>query len=331
MPAPLAILTIILTIGLVAAPLAADAQPGGQRPGAGHSVGLLAPSATSPHLWDAFRAGLRERGYIEGRNLTVHFRSAEGQPDRLPALAAELVALRVDVIVTAGQPAIRASVQATRAIPIVMAVSGDAVATGLVASLARPGGNLSGLSILAPELSGKRLQILKEIVPGLSRVALLWNPANQDSQINAKATQSAANELGLTVQSVEVRESRDLEPAFVRISDARADGLFVLADPFTIGHRTEIADLTKRHRLPSIYFWKEFVEAGGLVSYGPSFVEMFRHAAIYVDRILRGAKPRDLPVEQPTKFELVVNLKTAKVLSVTIPPLLLAQADKIIR
>ncbi len=321
---------LFLPLGVLLISLAAGAQPGGRQSKDGHTVGLLAPSAASPHLWDAFRAALRERGYTEGRNLTIHFRSAEGQQDRLPPLAAELVSLKVDVIVTAGQPAIRASMQATRTIPIIMAVSGDAVATGLVASLARPGGNLTGLSILAPELSGKRLQILKEIVPTLSRVAMLWNPANQDSQINARATQSAANQLGLTVLSVEARESLQLEPAFARMSDAQAGGLFVLADPFTIGQRKEIADLAARHRLPGVYFWKEFVEAGGLVSYGPSFVEMFRHTAIFVDRILKGAKPAELPVEQPTNFELAINLKAAKALGLTIPQSLLARADHVI-
>jgi putative ABC transport system substrate-binding protein len=322
---------LIFALGVLLMPLAAEPQPGGQQPKGGHTIGLLAPSGTSPHLWDAFRDGLGERGYTEGRNLTIHFRSAEGQPERLPSLAAELVSLKVDVIVTAGQPAIRAAMQATRTIPIVMAVSGDAVATGLVANLARPGGNLTGMSILAPDLSGKRLQILKEIVPPLSRVAMLWNPANQDSQINARATQSAAKELGLTIQSVEARESSQLEAAFTAMTDARAGGLFVLADPFTIGQRKRIVDLAARHKLPDVYFWKEFVEAGGLVSYGPSFVEMFRRAAVYVDRILKGANPAGLPVEQPIKFELAINLKTAKALGLTIPQSILVRADHIMQ
>ena len=321
---------LILALGILLMPHVAGAQPGGRQSKDTHTLGLLTPDGRSPHLWDAFRAALRERGYTEGRNLTIHFRSAEGQQDRLARLATELVSLKVDVIVTAGQPAIRALLQATQTIPVIMAVSGDPVATGLVPSLARPGGNLTGLSILSPELSGKRLQILKEIIPTLSRVAMLWNPANQDSQINARATESAANQLGLVVQSLETRESLQLEPAFVRMSDAQAGGLFVLADPFTISHRNQIASLAVRHRLPAVYFWKEFVEAGGLVSYGPSLVEMFRRTAIYVDRVLKGAKPADLPLEQPTTFELAINLKTAKALGLTIPQSLLARADHII-
>jgi putative ABC transport system substrate-binding protein len=295
-------------------------------------VGYLTASPQAPNapLFEAFRQGLRDLGYVEGQNLAIEFRSAEGDHARLPALAAELVRERVEVIVTAGQPGIRAALGATREIPIVMAISGDALQTGLVPSLARPGGNLTGLSVLAPELSGKRLQLLKETLPRLSRVAVLWNPANQDSFVNWQATQGAAQVLGLALQSLEVRAPGESAPAFAAMSRERAGAVVVLADPLTVGNRVQIVEMAARHRLPGIYFWKEFVEAGGLMSYGPSFTEMFRRAAIYVDKILKGARPADLPVEQPMRFELVLNLKTARALGITFPPTIMIRADRMI-
>jgi putative ABC transport system substrate-binding protein len=274
---------------------------------------------------------LRDLGYVEGQSIVIEYRYAEGRPDRLPVLSAELVRLKGDVLVTAGRPAIRAAKEATTSIPIVMAISGDAVATGLVASLARPGANLTGLSILAPELTGKRLQLLKETVPKVSRVAVLWNPTNPDSQLNWKAAQAAGQALRVTLQSLEARDANDFEAAFATMKREHADGLFVLGDPLTVGNQVRIADLALKYRLPGICFWRQFVDAGGLMSYGPSFGDMFRRAAVYVDKILKGAKPADLPGEQPTRFELVINLKTAKALALTAPQSVLVRADQVIQ
>ncbi len=295
--------------------------------------GFLAynPQAPSPHLIQIFRGRLRDLGYVEGPNLVIEYRSAGGDEARLPAVAAELVRSGVDVIVTAGQPGIRAALGATRTIPIVMAISGDALRTGLVPSLARPGGNLTGLSVLAPELSGKGLQILKETLPRLSRAGVLWNPENADSRANWEGTQAAARPLGLALQSLEVRAPGEFAAAFAAMSRERAGAMVVLADPLTVGHRVQIVELAARHRLPGIYFWKEFVEAGGLMSYGASFPEMWRRAAEYVDKILKGAKPADLSVEQPTRFELVINLKAAKALGLTFPQSILIRADQVIQ
>jgi putative ABC transport system substrate-binding protein len=328
-----ALRTVGLLIALVVWLLAASVSSQAQQPKRVPKIGFLVPSplSTDAIFVESFRDGLRELGYREGQSIDIELRTAEGKPERLPALTAELARLKVDIIVTSGQPAIRAAMEATSTIPIVMAISGDAVGTGLVASLARPGGNLTGLSILAPELTGKRLQLLKETVPRISRVAVLWNPTNPDSQLNWKAAQTAGQVLGLALQSLEVRDPSGFEAAFATMKREHADGLYVLGDPLTVGNRVRIVELAVKQRMPGIYFWRQFVDAGGLMSYGPSFGDMFRRAATYVDKILKGAKPADLPVEQPTRFELVINLKTAKALRLTIPQSILVRADQVIQ
>jgi putative ABC transport system substrate-binding protein len=281
---------------------------------------------------DAFRQQLRQLGYVEGQNLVIEYRWAADRDDQLPRLAADLVQLKVDVIVVEGHtPAIQAAKQATSTIPIVMAVSGDPVNTGLVESLARPGGNVTGLSLLTPDLAPKRLELLKEAVPTLARVAVLWNAANPVKVLDWHETQAAASALGLQLQSLAVRGPTDFDGAFAATTRDRADALVVLPDGLINSHRKQIVDFAMTSRLPGMYPYREFVAAGGLMSYAPSYVDLFRRAAVYVDRILQGAKPADLPVEQPIKFELVLNLKTAQALGITIPPMLLFQADEVIR
>jgi putative tryptophan/tyrosine transport system substrate-binding protein len=292
------------------------------------------PDAVDSHgqSWAAFKQGLREHGWIEGQNLVIEWRYGEGTLDQLPALAAELVRLGVDVLVTGGgEPAIRALKHATSTIPIVMAVSADPVATGLVASLARPGGNVTGLSIQAAEVGGKRLALLKEAMPQASRVAILWNAAYPGKALEWQDTQVAARALGVTLQSVEVRGPDDFDVAFAAIARARPDALLTFSDPLTLAHRTQIVEFAAQNRLPLMSEIKAFAEAGGLMTYGASLPDLFRRAADYVDRILKGAKPADLPIEQPMKFELVINLRTAQALGLTIPPTLLFQADEVIR
>jgi putative ABC transport system substrate-binding protein len=315
----------ICILGLLAALPAADAQQPAKMP----RVGLLRPGAPPDPYVDAFRQGLRDLGYVEGQTIAIEYRWAEGRPARLPLLAAELVQLKVDVIVTQGEVAARAVKEATSTIPIVMATSGDPVEAALVASLARPGGNVTGLSTMVPEMSGKRLQLLKEAVPKVSRVAILYNPTNLTMVLGVKEAQVAARTLGLTVQPVEVRAPDDLGPAFDAMTRERAEALFLIADPFTITHQRRILDLAAKPRLPTICSWLE--SAGCLVSYGSNFRDLFRRAATYVDKILKGAKPADLPVEQPTKFELVINLKTARALGLTIPRSVLDLADRVIQ
>jgi putative ABC transport system substrate-binding protein len=307
--------------GAIAAPLAAEAQQGGQVA----RIGVLAVSAAafSPRI-EAFRKGLREHGYVEGKNIVFEYRDAEGKLDRLPDLAAELVALNVAVIVTASPPAVRAAKKATSTIPIVFAAVGDPVAMGLVKSLARPGQNITGLSVLAPELDGKRLELLKEAVPKTSRVAVLFGESPR------KELEIAAQGLGIQLISFQVRELVDIEPAFETARKENVHALLTSPSPLLNTVRERVVELAARNRLPAMYGGPEFVEAGGLMSYAPSYVDLFRRAAIYVDKILRGAKPADLPVEQATKFELVINLKTAKALGLTIPSSLLARADQII-
>jgi putative tryptophan/tyrosine transport system substrate-binding protein len=280
---------------------------------------------------DAFRQGLRDLGYAEGHNILIEYRWAEGRYDRFPEFAAELVRLKVDVLLTAGTPGALAVKQATQTIPIVMAVSGDAVGTGLVQSLARPGGNITGLTRMTRDLDGKRLELLKEIVPSLSRVAILLNPANPISARGWTETQPPAKALRLKLEPVEVKAAEELEAAFAAITRQRPGGLFIIADQFLLAHRTQIIDFAARRNLPAIYPYSEFVEAGGLISYAANDPAMFRRAATYVDKILKGTKPADLPVEQPTKFEFIINLKAANQIGLTIPQSVLYRADKVIR
>jgi putative ABC transport system substrate-binding protein len=307
---------------------------GQQRPAKIPRVGYLQPvvpeNGTSPLLED-FRQGLRELGYVEGRNLQLEIRWGEGQLDRLPALAEELVRLKVDVIMAVTSPSVVAAKQATGTIPIVMPFSSDPVGDGLVTSLARPGGNITGLSMMAPELGAKRLQLLKETFPKIFRpVAVVWNPDYVGMMARFRETQGVAPAVGIGVRSVEVRDARELERALETMDRERPDALLLLADPLTIGQRVRIVEYAAKERIPAIYEISQFVDAGGLMSYGPNIDELVRRAAIYVDKILKGAKPADLPIEQPTKFEFVINLKCAKALGVTIPQSVLMQADRVI-
>jgi ABC-type uncharacterized transport system substrate-binding protein len=309
-------------------PLGATAQQAGRV----YRIGLLTQSSasSSAHIVEAFRQQLRDLGYVEGQNIIIEYRYADGKAERLPDLAADLVELKVDVIVAGGTPAPLAAKHATQTIPIVMAAAGDPVGTGLVTNLARPEGNITGLSNLSEELTSKRLQLVKDVVPHVSRVAVLWNVRNPVSMVLFRQAEAAAPTLGLQVQSIEVRGPDDFDQALAAAVSGRASTLFVVDDPLVFGQRKLIADFALRNRLPASAFWKEFVEAGGLMSLGPSLADQLRRAAIFVDRILKGAKPADLPVEQPTKLELVINLKTAKALGLTIPPSLLLRADQII-
>jgi putative ABC transport system substrate-binding protein len=322
---------VTLTLSLLAAPLVAYAQPATQVYQIGRlSAGQPLPESTAYEA--AFRQGLRELGYVEGQNLVLAYRYAEGSADRLPALAAELVQRQVDVIVAGGVPAIRAAQQATRTIPIVMAGVTDPVGQGLITSLARPGGNTTGLSLLNEELPGKRLELLKETVPQSTRIAVLANPALPAYASRMHNLTVAARALGLHMHVVEVRRADELAPAFAAMTRAGVDALLVIAEPALMdGLRGQVADLATTSRLPAMYDWRMYVEAGGLISYGPSLPDIYRRAATYVDKILKGAPPADLPVEQPTKFELVINLKTAKALGLTIPPTLLFLADEMIK
>jgi putative tryptophan/tyrosine transport system substrate-binding protein len=293
---------------------------------------LAAGSLSSQLGWvEAFRHGLRELGYIEGQNIIIEYRYAEDRYDRLPDMAAELVSMKVAAIVTASTPAVLAAKQATSTIPIVFAAISDPVGAGFVASLARPGGNITGLTILAPELSGKRLELLKEAFPKVSRVTILSNPANASHVSILKETETAARTLGLSLQFVRVQRSNDLEVAFSSMVHERAGALVVLPDPFLASQREQIVDLAVKNHLPVMYDRKEYVDNGGLMSYGPSFPYQFQRTAVFVDKILKGIKPADLPVEQPRKFEFVINLKAAKSLNLTIPPNVLARADKVIK
>jgi putative ABC transport system substrate-binding protein len=316
--------------GVLAAPLAAGAQMGTAKV---YRVGYLGSTAASanPRGLEAFRHQLHELGWLEGQNIVIEYRYADGRFERLPALAAELVGHKVDVMVAVPTPAAVAAKKATGTIPIVIVGVGDPVMLGLIASLARPGGNVTGLS-LTPDLHtfGKGLELLREAVSQVRRVAVLANPDNQASALSISNVRGAARSLGLHIQLVEVRVPDRLERAFVAMTKERADALLILADPVFFEHRAQLVDLAARNRLPTAYGLREHVEAGGLMSYGPSLSDLYRRAAIYVDKILRGAQPADLPVEQPTKFELVINLKTAKALGLTIPPSLLARADQVI-
>jgi putative ABC transport system substrate-binding protein len=319
----------MLAVALLAAPLAAEAQQGAQLP----RIGYLGTSSASlePELVKAFRQGLRDLGYVEGQNIVIEFRWAEGNYHRFPDLAADLVRLKVDVILTAGTPGALAAKRATQTIPIVMAVTGDAVEAGLVATLARPGGNLTGLSTMATELEGKRLELLREVRPGLTTVAVLLNTANPYSAIAWNQTQVSAKALGLRLQPVELRGPEEFKAAFAKVARQRPQAITMVADRSLLAHRTQILDFAAKERLPGMYPYRDLVVAGGLMSYSPSYEDLFRRSAAYVAKILKGAKPADLPVEQPNRFELVINLKTAKALGLTIPPSLLQRADEVIQ
>src|SRR5712692_4685666 len=313
--------------GLLAAPLAVEAQPAAKMP----RVGLLGlGSAESSPLFEALRQGLRERGWVEGQNIAFEDRTTAGHYSRLPDVAAELVRLKVDVIVTWGTTPALAARKATGTIPIVTIAGSDPVETGLATSLARPGGNVTGLTTSGRELVGKRLELLKETLPGLLRIAVLWNPESRTELVSLRNAEAAARLLGLQVQPAEVRRPEDLEKAFASLAHERVEALVAVPSTMFRAHRARIVELAARHRLPSTFPERDYVEAGGLMSYGPDSKAIFRQLATYVDRILKGAKPGDLPIEHPTKFELVINKKTAKVLGLTIPPALLLRADQVI-
>jgi ABC-type uncharacterized transport system substrate-binding protein len=314
---------------LLAAPLGADAQQAGKV----YRVVYLGNSSAvlEADLVDAFRQGLRTLNYVEGQNIVIEYRWAEGRNDRFPALVAEAVRLRADVILTSGTPATLAAKEGTRTIPIVIAAMGDPIGAGVVPSLARPGGNITGSASMSPEIDGKRLELLKELVPGVSRIAVLWNPTNPSNAARIKQIQAAAKTLRLTLEPLMATgDSQDLDKGFGTIVAARVEALVVESDRALLAHRAQIVDFAARRRLPAFYPYREYVQAGGLVSYAPSYPAMFRRAAAYVDKILKGAKPADLPVEQPTEFELIINRKTAKALGLTIPQSLLARADQVI-
>jgi putative tryptophan/tyrosine transport system substrate-binding protein len=319
---------VITLLGGAAAawPLAARAQQsGGVR-----RIGYLTPGPALPQIDASFVEALRQLGWIEGKNVLFEFRYAGNDADRLARMAAELVSLNVEVIVARSTPGPLAAKRATATIPIVMSGAGDPLGVGLVASLARPGGNVTGMSLMAPDLGGKRLEILKEMVPALSRVAVLWNTANPYPALVFRETESAARKLSIEVHSVEVRTLGDFDGALEAAARQHPGALITVEDPLTMNYRSQIAEFAAKNRLPAIYGLQEYVEAGGLMSYGAHLGDLMRRAASYVDKILKGARPADLPVEQPTKFQLVINLKTAKALGLTVPPTLLARADEVI-
>ena len=323
------ILVSILAVVILAFVHPAEAQQPKKVPRIGFLFGSSLSANSARH--EAFRQGLRELGYVEGKNIVIDWRSAEEKLDRLPALAADLVRLKVDIVLTGGSSPTRAAKEATTTIPIVMAQDADPVGSGFVASLARPGGNITGLSTLAPELSGKRLEILKEVVPKLSRVAVLGNSTEPGNAQMLGETERAAVVFGVKLEYVDVLSPKDIETAFRTASKARADAVLELPSFVFNSHRTEIANLEVKSQLPAVYPQREFAEDGGLMSYGVSYTDLFRRAATYVDKILKGAKPADLPVEQPTRFEFVINLKTAKALNLTIPQSVLFRADRVIK
>ena len=298
-----------------------------------HRLGVLTPRSPSDSaVWhQAFREGLHDLGWVEGKNITIEYRYAQGNRDRLPDLAAELLALKVEVVVVVSVHAARAIQQINKAIPVVMASAADPVQLGLVASLARPGSNITGLSEITPEMAGKRLELLKEMVPKLSRVAVIWDPGNDASALSWKEVQSPARQLDLYLHSLEARSPKDFAKAFEDATKARSGALAVMPAQLFGANLKRIVDLAAKSRLPSIWHLSEFVESGGLAAYGPDRSDQFRRAATYVDKILKGAKPADLPIEQPKKFELIINLKAAKQIGLAVPPNVLARADRVIR
>jgi len=311
---------------VLAAPLVGEAQQAGKVV----RIGWLQPTPPSDAQVEGFRRGMRDLGYIEGKDFIIESRWDQERYDRLQDLATELARLPVDIMVSSNTAALLAIKRATTTIPVVMLGQGDPVGMGLVDNLAHPGGNFTGLSNISPELGGKRLELLKEIVPGLSRVAVLANSANPVIAVAVGETEAAARLMGLAVQAVDVRTPDEVQGAFAAMRRGRAQALVLTADSLHFSLRRRVIDLAAKARLPAVYAYREFVEAGGLIAYGPNFIDLYRRAAIYVDKILKGAKPGDLPVEQPTKFEGVINLKTAKALGLTIPPSLLLRADQVI-
>ena len=323
------VLSILFLVVLLAVAVVAEAQ----QPAKITRIGYLDAVSLSVNAArvEAFRQSLRKLGYVEGKNIFIEWRSADGKLDRLPALAAELVHLKVDIIVTGGRSATRAAKEATSTIPIVMTQDSDPVATGFVASLARPGGNITGLSTLAPELSGKQLELMKEIIPKLSRVAVFGSSTSPGNAQLLTEVELAARAFKVQLQYLDVLDPKDIETAFRAASNGRADGVLVQNSAVFSSRRTQLVDLALKSRLPAIYWSSDFVEDGGLMTYSTSVTDLNRRAATYVDKILKGTKPADIPVEQPTKFELVINLKAAKQIGLTIPPNVLARADKVIR
>jgi len=309
-------------------PCVVHAQPAGNV----HRIGYLSPGAVASHgpLFKAFLEAMRELGYVEGRNVVVEYRWAEGSSEKLTVLATELVRLKPAVLMTSGTPASLALKEATRQIPVVVLGVGDPVGGGLVASLARPGGNITGLSLNGVEIAGKRVELLRDLVPGVTRVGVLWNPTNAVGALMAREADVAARSLGLQSQSLEVRGPDDFKNAFDVAVKGRVGGIIALEDPLTVVHRKTITGLAAERQLPAIYGLKQFVEAGGLMSYAPSYADIYRRAAVFVDKILRGASPADMPVEEPTKFELAINVKAARILGLKIPPSLLLRADHLI-
>jgi putative tryptophan/tyrosine transport system substrate-binding protein len=304
-----------------------------QQPARIFRIGILIPSSASLNSArvEAFRQRLREHGYVEGKNIVIEYRYAEGKLERLPDLAAELVRLKVDVIVTAAGPAISAAKKASATIPIVFATAADPVGSGYVSSLARPGGNITGLSLMAPDLDGKRLELLKEAFPKVARVAFLWNSGGIRGNLSLTEMEAVAKALGLKLQSLPVRSLDDFESAFAQAKREGAQALITSVNPLIANQQRQVLDFAAKNRLPAMYPFSEFAEAGGLMSYGPNITDLFRRAADFVDKILKGTKPADLPVEQPTKFEFLVNLKTAKQIGMTIPQKVMARADKVIK
>ncbi len=323
------VLSILFFVLLLALGVIAEAQQATKIPRVAYLT-AVSPSV-NPARHEAFRQGLRELGYVDGKNIVIEWRYAEGKLDRLPALAAELVRLKVDMIVTGGALPTRAAKEATSTIPIVMAQNTDPVGSGFVASLARPGGNITGLATLSPEISGKRLELLKEIIPKLSRVAVLGTSTMPGNAQSLKETELAGGAFRVQLQYLDVLGPKDIEIVFRAASKGRADAVLVLTSPVINSQRTQFVELAVKNRLPAIYPFPEYVEAGGLMTYGVSFIDLARRAATYVDKILKGAKPADLPVEQPTKFEFIINLKAAKQIGLTIPPNVLVRADRVIR
>ena len=316
--------------GLLTAPVGAEAQQAGKV----YRVGILTNKASDPaeaRLWQAFRSGLRERGWIEGQNILIEFRAAEGNTARLPELAAELVRLKVDLIVARASIFVQPAKEATSSIPIVFLTHADPVRTGHVASLARPGGNITGLAVLMTDLAPKGLELLISAVPVAQRIAVLWNPDTPSHTPALKAMEEAGRTLRVQLQAVGARSAAELESAFAAMARARAQAVLVLGAAIFLAERQRVAELAIKHRLPTMSMLKDVVDAGGLMSYSPNYDDLYRRGAIYVDKILKGAKPAALPVEQATKFELVINLKTAKALGLTIPPSLLQRADEIIQ
>jgi putative ABC transport system substrate-binding protein len=325
-------LLVLLVLGFLVVPLAVQAQPSAKVP----RIGILSPFSLAnqgPNRVDTFRQGLRELGYREGENIFIEYRWAEGHPERLAELAADLVRLQVDIIVTVSMTSVRAARHATATIPIVSGGAGDLVRGGLVASLAQPGGNITGFTDINPELNGKQMELLKAVVPGVSRVAFLYDGLThpETRALHLQEAQAAAHALALQLQPVEVRDAQELPRAFAAMTRQGADALITMLSSFTLHHRSQIVALAAERRFPALYQGREFAEAGGLMSYGTDRLDQWRRTVTYVDKILKGAKPANLPVEQPTKFELVINLKTAQVLGITMPPSLLILADEVIK